>query len=129
MDMRGYQHYRQDSLSTMTQGELLLLLYDELFKRLTQAELMLEKQNYTPFEVAIDKAIDIIHYLDDTLDRKYDISVQLSKLYEYFCYELNRVKLGRNQTELTRVKKMVSELRDSFREADKKTVQNGQTSG
>lgn len=126
MDMRGYQHYRQDSLSTMTQGELLLLLYDELFKRLTQAELMLEKQNYPPFEVAIDKAMDIIHYLDDTLDRKYDISNQLGKLYEFFCYELNRVKLGRNQTELVRVKTMVAELRDSFREADKKTVQNKQ---
>ena len=30
MDMRGYQRYREDSLSTMTQGELLLLLFDEL---------------------------------------------------------------------------------------------------
>ena len=39
MDMRGYQRYREDSLNTMTQGELLLLLYDELIKRLTQAEL------------------------------------------------------------------------------------------
>lgn len=28
MDMRGYQRYREDSLSTMTQGELLLLLFD-----------------------------------------------------------------------------------------------------
>ena len=26
MDMRGYQRYREDSLNTMTQGELLLLL-------------------------------------------------------------------------------------------------------
>ena len=33
MDMRGYQRYREDSLNTMTQGELLLLLYDELIKR------------------------------------------------------------------------------------------------
>ena len=41
MDMRGYQRYREDSLSTMTQGELLLLLFDELVKRLTQAELEL----------------------------------------------------------------------------------------
>ena len=37
MDLRGYQHYREDVLNTMTQGELLLLLYDELVKRLTQA--------------------------------------------------------------------------------------------
>ena len=50
MDMRGYQRYREDSLNTMTQGELLLLLYDELIKRLTQAELSLGQENYEGFE-------------------------------------------------------------------------------
>ena len=50
MDMRGYQRYREDSLNTMTQGELLLLLYDELIKRLTQAELSLGQENYEGFK-------------------------------------------------------------------------------
>lgn len=121
MDMRGYQHYREDALNTMTQSELLLLLYDELVKRLTQAELMLEKEQYPAFEMAVDKAIAIIHYLDDTLDRQYDIGRQLARLYEYFCYELSRVKIGRNKTELARVKRMAGELRESFRAADKNT--------
>ena len=119
MDMRGYQRYREDSLNTMTQGELLLLLYDELIKRLMQAEMALSKEQYPAFEVAVDKATAIIHYLDDTLDRQYPISSQLARLYEFFCYELSRVKTGRNQTELERVKRMVGELRDSFREAEK----------
>ena len=35
MDMRGFQQYKEQSVNTMTQSELLLLLYDELFKRLT----------------------------------------------------------------------------------------------
>ena len=39
MDMRGYQRYREESINTMTPGELLLLLYDELVKRLTLAGL------------------------------------------------------------------------------------------
>lgn len=121
MDLRGYQHYREDALNTMTQGELLLLLYDELVKRLTQAELMLEKEQYPAFETAVDKATAIIHYLDDTLDRQYDIGRQLARLYEYFCYELSRVKNGRNKTELERVKRMAGELRESFRTADKNT--------
>ena len=60
-------------------------------------------------------------YLDDTLDRQYAISGQLTRLYEYFCYELSRVKTGRNKTELERVKRMASELRESFRTADKNT--------
>ena len=67
MDMRGYQRYREDSLSTMTQGELLLLLFDELVKRLTQAELELEREHYPAFEAAVDRSVKIIRYLDDTL--------------------------------------------------------------
>ena len=119
MDMRGYQRYREDSLSTMTPGELLLLLYDELVKRLTLAELELSKENYPTFEAAVNKSLDIIRYLDDTLDRRYPISRNLDRLYDYFGYELSRVKAVRNSTELTRVKGMVTELRDSFRKADK----------
>ena len=121
MDMRGYQHYREQAVNTMTPGELLLLLYDELIKRLTQAELLLAKEDYPAFEGAVDRAVAIIHYLDDTLDRQYPISGQLTRLYEYFCYELSRVKSGRNKTELERVKRMAGELRESFRTADKNT--------
>lgn len=121
MDMRGYQHYREDALNTMTPGELLLVVYDELVKRLTQAELLLTKEDYTAFENAVDRAVDIVHYLDDTLDRQYPISLDLARLYDFFCYELSRVKSGRNKTELERIKRMASELRESFRTAEKNT--------
>lgn len=121
MDMRGYQHYREQSLNTMTPGELLLLVYDELVKRLKQAEIALSREDYPTFEASVDHAVKIIHYLDDTLDRQYEISGQLTRLYEYFCYELSRVKSGRNKTELERVQRMAGELRESFRIADKNT--------
>ena len=119
MDMRGYQHYREESVNTMTPGELLMLLYDELVKRLTIAELELSREKYPTFEAAVDRSVDIIRYLDDTLDRQYPISGDLARLYEYFCYELSRVRFGHNATELKRVKTMVTELRDSFRQAEK----------
>ena len=122
MDMRGYQRYREDSLNTMTQGELLLLLYDELIKRLTQAELSLGQENYEVFEGAVGRSVDIIHYLD----RQFPISANLSRLYEYFCYELSRVVSGRNAKELARVKEMASELRDSFRQAEKSAATSPQ---
>ena len=122
MGMRGYQRYREESLNTMTQGELLLLLYDELVKRLKLAGLELDRERYQGFESAVDRSIEIIRYLSKTLDRKYPISANLDRLYEYFCYELSRVKVGRNKTELERVTGMVAELRDSFRQADKNSA-------
>lgn len=119
MDMKGYQQYKEQSVNTMTQGELLLLLYDELYKRLAQAELMLDQQNYPVYEASIERAVAIIDYLDSTLDRQYPISGNLAQLYEYFTYDLGRAKIGRRKEVLTHVKSMVGELRDAFRQAQK----------
>ena len=90
MDMRGFQQYKEQSVNTMTQSELLLLLYDELFKRLTQAELALGKENWPLFDASVQRAIEIIDYLDATLDKNYPISKNLAQLYEYFTYEIGR---------------------------------------
>lgn len=119
MEMRGFQQYKEQSVNTMTQGELLLLLYDELVKRLTQAELALGKADWPLFEASVQRGIDIINYLDQTLDMQYPISANLTQLYEYFTYELGRVKIGRRKDPLTHVKSMVNELRGAFREAQK----------
>ena len=119
MDMKGFQQYKEQSVNTMTQGELLLLLYDELYKRLSQAELMLDQQNYPVYEASIARAVAIIDYLDSTLDRQYPISGNLAQLYEYFTYELGRAKSGRRKEVLSHVKSMVGELRDAFRQAQK----------
>ena len=43
----------------------------------------------------------------------------MTQLYEYFTYELGRVKIGRRNDPLTHVKSMVNELREAFREAQK----------
>ena len=116
---QGYQGYKEQGINEMSQGELLLLLYDELVKRMLRAGLALDKEDYPLFEASVDRSLDIIRYLDDTLDMHYPISRNLNRLYDYFSFELNRVKAGRNRTELDRVKTMVGELRDTFREANK----------
>ena len=120
---QGYQGYKEQGINDMSPGELLLLLYDELVKRLLRAELALGKEDYILFEASVDRSLDIVRYLDDTLDMQYPISRNLNRLYDYFSFELNRVKAGRNKTELERVKGMVGELRDTFREANKTALQ------
>ncbi len=116
---KNIQNYKTQSVSTMTQEELLLLLYDELIKRLTQAELALDKQQFTFYEDSVQRGMDIITYLDDTLDKTFSISHELARLYEYFIYELGRAKIGRHKEPLSHVKEKVMELRDAFRIAEK----------
>ena len=119
MDRRGYQQYKQQSVNSMTPGELLLLLYDELVKRGTIASIALDKADYPAFEAAIDRCVDIVNYLDETLDRQYPISRDLSRMYDYFTYELGRIKIGRNKAELDRLRPMLTDMRDAFRAAER----------
>lgn len=123
MDMRGYQQYKQQSINSMTSGELLILLYDELVKRATLASIALEQKDYDLLNSSTQRCIDIIHYLDQTLDRQYPISHDLSRLYEYFTFQLRRVMIGRNAQVLSELRPMLSDLRDAFRTAEKNVAQ------
>lgn len=119
MYMNGYDQYKAQSINTMTSGELLMLLYDELVKRILRAELALDQENYDLFSQSIDRSRDIVQYLNDTLDRKIPISAELSRMYEFFQFELSRVSASRNKEILQELKPLVEELRSSFREAQK----------
>lgn len=119
MDAKGLQNYKAQSLTTMTQGELLLLLMDELVKRLMRSDIALEQGDMKLFETSIQRCIDIVRYLDDTLDRRYEVSRGLHRLYDFFCYDLNRISLGRNKKELDKLRPMITDLRDTFRIAEK----------
>lgn len=123
---RGLQNYKAQSLNTMTQGELLVLLLDELVKRLMRGDMALEQKDMQLFEASIQRCIDIVRYLDDTLDRRYEVSRGLHRLYDFFCYDLNRIMLGRNKTELDKLRPMITDLRDTFRIAERTTAQQGQ---
>ena len=126
MENNPIQHYKEQSVNTMTPNELLLLLFDELMKNLLRCGLALDKQEYELMEASVDKAQDIIRYLDDTLDDQYPISRQLHKLYDFFGYQLGRVKFGRNKAVLDQVRPMIADLRDTFRQADKNVAEEAE---
>ena len=116
----GYQQYKEQSVMTMTSGEMLLLLYDELLKRLTRAELALDKEDFDLFSKSVHRSREIIQYLKDTLNPEYEISRQLRQMYDFFIYELSRVEAGRKKEVIEEIKPLVRELREAFEEAGKK---------
>lgn len=123
MDMRGYNNYKEQTINSMTPGELLLMLYDELVKRSTLASIALEKEDYPVFNDAVGRCIAIIEYLDETLDRSYPISKEIARMYEYFTYTLGRVRIGRNKELLEHLRPMLAEFRDTFRQAERESSQ------
>ena len=125
MTTRGVQQYREQTLNSMTQEELLMQLLDELVKQVTRGGLALDAENFEMFDDSMDRSFYIIRYLDDTLDRRYPISRDLHRMYDFFSYDLMRIKSGRRKDELERLRPMIVDLRDTFRAAGK--AQEGQT--
>ncbi|WP_312430408.1 flagellar export chaperone FliS [Lacrimispora sp.] len=119
MNANGYQNYKAQAVNTMTPGEMLGLLYDELLKRLTRAELALEKKDYVLFDQSMQRSNDIVNYLKNTLDHKYEISSELNRLYDFFLYEFSRISAGRNSKVIAEVRPLIVELRDAFKEAQR----------
>lgn len=121
MYQNGYEQYKMQSVNTMTKGEMLLLLYDELLKRLTKAQLALNEEMYEVFDQSVIRASEIVQYLKHTLDMKYTVSSDLSKLYDFFIYELSRLQASRNDAVIDELKPLVADLREAFQEANKAT--------
>ena len=119
MYQNGYQQYKMQAVNTMTKGEMLLLLYDELIKRLTRAELALEREDYEVFEASVKRSGEIVQYLKDTLNTEYSISRELQCMYDFFLYEVSRLQASRNKAVIEELRPLVMELRDAFREANK----------
>ncbi len=114
--MNGYSKYKEKSIYSMSNGELLLLLFDETIKRLIRAEQSLIDGNYDDYDDCLKRVSKIVRYLIEILDMQYQISWDLKRIYEYLIYDLSVVKAGRErkQEEIGRIRHILSELREAF---------------
>lgn len=117
----GYEQYKEQSVNSMTKGEQLILLFDEVVKSLIKSEIAIKESNYELLDTSIQKATDIVRYLIEILDRSIPISQDLYRMYDFFLYEFSRISAGRKIETVTEVKIMVMEMRDAFKEANKIT--------
>lgn len=117
--MNGYQQYKEQSVTTMTPGEMLLLLYDEAIKRLARAELSLMKADFKTFDESIERTKEIFRYLTETLNRSYPISNELARFYDFVQFELSRISASRKPDVIKEIRPLILDLRNTFKEADK----------
>lgn len=113
---------------TMTKGEMLIKLYDEVLKQLHSGVHFIKEKNMTESNKALQKAQTIIDYLRSTLNRKYPISANLSSLYRFFNEQIVSANIHRDVKPLEDVIPMVEELRDAFAQADKQVRMGGKHS-
>lgn len=87
---QNYQlHYQKAKVETAGPGELTLILYEELYKRLNIAKSQFENGVIEQCRHNIYRSRDILQELLVTLNMDYDISKQLYQLYDYYLRRLS----------------------------------------
>ena len=115
-----YETYKQQSVMTMTPGQMLITVYNELIKQMQFTLISFEKNDLAGINNYLIKAQQALGLLRGALNSEYGISNDLDALYEYFNHVLVNTNIKKDASELPAVIDMVTELRDAFAEADKK---------
>lgn len=114
-----YAAYRQQSVKTMTTGDMLRMLYDEMLKRIGLAIEAIKSKDIAATNENLKKAQEITNHLISSLDMKYEISENLRSLYDFFNRTLIKANVEKNAEGLEELIPLVTQLRDAYVQADR----------
>jgi flagellar protein FliS len=132
----AYSVYRETSIKTASQGQLIVMLYDGALKNLDQA-VALMAQRKAPLKCdpgiiekigkAVIRAQEIITELTVSLDFDAggDIAKNLFSLYTFFNQELLEANVKFDGDRVKAVRDMIKSLRDSWQTIALKEVTSG----
>jgi len=118
--------YRETRIKTASQGQLIIMLYDEAVRQLDQALDLLglnDSGKKDPSRIekigkAVVKTQDIVSELMVSLDFEQggDIAKNLFSLYTWFNRELMEANIGQDAQRLSSVRDHIDELRNAWHE-------------
>ncbi len=111
--------YQEQEINTMSRGELLIKLYDELIKNLKYGAILLNQNNSEPAKKCMTKCRDILNYLIVILNHQYPISEQLQSIYSFMIGQIIQANVHGQADYLEKILPMVQELRDAWVQAEK----------
>ena len=114
-----YGQYKQNSVMTASPQELTLMLYNGALKFIGKAKIFIDQKNIPKANEAIIRTQDIIQELNITLNMDYEVSQNLRGLYTYMIERLVDANISKDIKILDEVSEMVTELRDTWKEAIK----------
>jgi flagellar protein FliS len=127
----GLTAYKETRIKTASQGQLIIMLYDEAVRQLDQGVELLklnagEKKDpgrIEPINKAILKTQEIITELMVSLDFEQggEISQNLFSLYTWFNQELLEGNISQDHRKVQTVRNMMDELRGAWNEAISRT--------
>lgn len=134
---RGYGAYKNASITTASQGHLVVLLYEGAVKNLKTAlgyfesDDTIKVQNIEKFSKTLQKAEAIISELQVSLNMEAggDIAKNLMSLYIYFNNELLDASIKHDRSKIENVLRMLEDMTEAWKTASSTTANTKVRSG
>lgn len=125
--------YRETHIKTASQGQIIIMLYDEAIRQLDKAVELLKEGNkrYDQVNNAVIRAQDMVTELMVSLDfdKGGDIAQGLFSLYMFFNQHMMEANLKKNAQMLSTVRGHLNELRGAWNQIVNKPGSGRQSSG
>lgn len=120
MSVNPYQKFMQQSVSTMTPVQLIVALFEKGEQELKKSIYFIENKDIENANNSLTKVQDIVLTLDGSLKMKYELSEQLSALYQYFLQQLIEANVNKDIEIIKELIPFFTELKESFAEISRK---------
>ncbi|MDP3426240.1 MAG: flagellar export chaperone FliS [Humidesulfovibrio sp.] len=114
--LKAAKAYLSTQVTTATQGDLLLMLYDTAIKHIKQAKDKIAERDFAAKGILITKAIEIISELHESLNKERggEVAKNLSKMYFLCNTRLLQANMEMCPRKLEEVVAILSGLRQAF---------------
>ena len=115
--MSNLNAYREHSVTTQSQGQLVVMLYEGAIKFLRKAIAAMQAEDHVEKGRLINKAVDIINELNVVLDFEFaeEISSNLRSLYQFMIRHLYQANLQNDPQRVKEVIGLLAELNEGWR--------------
>jgi len=115
--MNGIETYKENSITTQSQGRIVVMLYDGAIKFLRQAIIEIKAKNIEAKSRFLGKAEDIINELNTVLDMEAggEIAVNLRALYMFMIRTIHEANIKNDTGKIEDVIKLLEELNQGWK--------------
>ncbi|MCL1866556.1 MAG: flagellar export chaperone FliS [Oscillospiraceae bacterium] len=113
--MNPYSAYKRQSVSTMTNIEIVVKGYDECERQLNRAVSFIKSKEYVEAHNSLDKAAELITAFQTCLDMSVgEVSENLNSLYSYFFKQIIKADMKKDVAIIEELLPLISDLKDAF---------------
>ena len=113
---KGYGAYANNKITTASQADLVLMLYEGAIKFCNIAIVAIENKDIEKAHNNIMKVQNIIQEFQITLDHKYATAKDFDEVYSYLMYRLKEANLKKDKEILGEVLGHLRTMRDTWKE-------------